>query len=106
MRITGIFTKLLEVESGTSKKGQEWKKQSFIVDTGSQFNPEVCITAFGKDIELIQDIKEGTKVECQVNVSSREYNGKWYHNINIWQIDKQEDKKEDVKNEDQQEYPF
>lgn len=106
MRITGIFTKLLEVESGTSKKGQEWKKQSFIVDTGSQFNPEVCITAFGKDIELIQDIKEGTKVECQVNVSSREYNGKWYHNINIWQIDKQEDKKEDVKNEEQQEYPF
>lgn len=103
MRITGIFTKLLPVESGMSKKGQEWKKQSFIINTESQFNPEICITAFGKDMELIQDIKEGTKVDCQVNISSREYNGKWYHNINIWQIDKH---KEEAETEDQPEYPF
>lgn len=87
MRITGIYKKLLEVQTGMSKKGKEWKKQSFIVDTGAQFNPEVCITAFGKDIDLIQGIAEGSKVDCQVNVYSTTYNGKWYNNINIWQID-------------------
>ena len=87
MRITGIYNKLLEVQTGMSKKGKEWKKQSFIVDTGAQFNPEVCITAFGKDIDLIQGITEGTKVDCQVNVYSTSYNGRWYNNINIWQID-------------------
>ena len=87
MKITGIFKQLLDVESGTSKKGKEWERQSFILDTGAQFNPEVCITAFGKDRELIHGIKEGTKVDCQINVYSTSYNGRWYNNLNIWQID-------------------
>jgi len=103
MRIDGIFKKLLEVESGVSKKGKEWKKQSFILDTGAQFNPEVCVTAFGKDIDLIQNIDEGLKVECQVNVYSTSFNGKWYNNINIWQIDIVEETEED---EVESEYPF
>ena len=87
MRITGIFKKLLPVESGISKKGKEWEKQSFILDTGAQFNAEVCVTAFGKDKELIQNIPEESRVECQVNIYSTSYNGKWFNNINIWQID-------------------
>ena len=41
MKLTGIFKKLLEVESGTTKNGKEWKKQSFILDSGSQYNPDV-----------------------------------------------------------------
>ena len=102
MRIDGIFKKLLELESGVSKKGKEWKKQSFILETEAQFNPEVCITAFGKDIELIQNIDEGLKVECQVNVYSTSFNGKWYNNINIWQIDIAEESNEEVESE----YPF
>ena len=102
MRIDGIFKKLLEVESGVSKKGKEWKKQSFILDTGAQFNTDVCVTAFGKDIDLIQNIDEGLKVECQVNVYSTSFNGKWYNNINIWQIDIAEESNEEVESE----YPF
>ena len=104
MRIDGIFKKLLEVESGVSKKGKEWKKQSFILETEAQFNPEVCVTAFGKDIDLIQNIDEGLKVECQVNVYSTSFNGKWYNNINIWQIDiaKEVSQADEVESE----YPF
>ena len=104
MRIDGIFKKLLELESGVSKKGKEWKKQSFILETEAQFNPEVCITAFGKDIELIKNIDEGLKVECQVNVYSTSFNGKWYNNINIWQIDiaKEVSQADEVESE----YPF
>ena len=32
MKIKGKFKKLLKLESGVSKAGKEWKKQSFILD--------------------------------------------------------------------------
>ena len=47
LSIIGKLVKTLEIESGTSKAGKEWKKQSFIIDTGSQFNPEICFNLFG-----------------------------------------------------------
>ncbi len=102
MRINGKLKKLLDPEVGKSKNGKEWKKQCFIIDTGAQFNPDICITAFNKEIDLIKGIKEGDQVNCQVNISSREYNGKWYHNINLWQIDINTESN----SEDNSEYPF
>ncbi len=32
----------------------------------------------------MQQIKIGDNISCNVNISSREYNGKWYHDINAW----------------------
>jgi hypothetical protein len=98
MRITGIFKKKLKEETGTSSQGKEWKKQCFILDTGAQFNPDVCITAFGKEMDLIKSIEEGSKVECQVNIYSTTYNDRWYNNINLWQIEVIKD--EEVESQD------
>ena len=35
LALNGKLIKLLDVESGTSKAGKEWKKQSFVIDTGA-----------------------------------------------------------------------
>ena len=32
-----------------AKAGNEWKKQSFVLDTGAQYNPEICLQLFGDD---------------------------------------------------------
>ena len=89
LAITGKLVKVLEVESGTSKAGKEWKKQSFVIDTGAQFNPEVCFSLFGEDkITMLQDINPGEEIEVSFNLSSREYNGRYYHNIDAWRINK------------------
>ena len=89
LAITGKLVKTLDVESGTSKAGKEWKKQSFVIDTGAQFNPEVCFSLFGEDkIAMIDGIQPGTEIEVSFNLSSREYNGKYYHNIDAWRINK------------------
>ena len=89
LAITGKLVKALDVESGTSKAGKEWKKQSFVIDTGSQYNPEVCFSLFGEDkIAMIDGIQPGTEIEVSFNLSSREYNGKYYHNIDAWRINR------------------
>ena len=89
LAVTGKLVKALDVESGTSKAGKEWKKQSFVIDTGAQFNPEVCFSLFGEDkIGMLQGINPGEEIEVSFNLSSREYNGRYYHNIDAWRINK------------------
>ena len=88
LKIKGKITKILNVESGTSKANKEWKKQNFVIDTGKEYNPEVCFSMFGDDkLEILAKYKEGADVEVHFNVSSREFNGKYYHNLDAWRID-------------------
>ncbi|MDB4062270.1 DUF3127 domain-containing protein [Vicingaceae bacterium] len=87
MEIKGRITKKLAVESGMSKAGKSWQKQSFVIDTGAQYNPEVCFQTFGDKCEMLNRFDEGQEVSVAFNISSREYNGKYYHNIDAWKIE-------------------
>ncbi|MDB9964204.1 DUF3127 domain-containing protein [Vicingaceae bacterium] len=88
LAIKGRIKTILDVESGTSKAGKGWRKQSFVVDTGAQYNPDVCFGVFGDEkIDMLAKFNPGAEVEVAFNVSSREYNGKYYHNIDAWKID-------------------
>ena len=47
----------------------------------------VCFSLFGDDkIAMMSNFSVGQDVEVSFNLSSREYNGKWYHNIDAWKI--------------------
>jgi hypothetical protein len=88
LSVQGKLSRKLSVEGGTSQAGNEWTKQSFLIDTGAQYNPEVCFQLFGEDkIEMLNQHDEGDQVEVSFNLSSREYNGKYYHNIDAWRIE-------------------
>ena len=38
MEVTGKLVKKLQAESGTSKAGKPWEKQTVIIDNGNEFN--------------------------------------------------------------------
>jgi hypothetical protein len=85
MEIVGKLIKKLDVETGTSKTGKEWQKQSILVEQfGTEFNKAVAISFFGEKMKSIRDVKEGSDVSVSINLSSREFNGKYYHNIDGW----------------------
>jgi hypothetical protein len=85
MNVIGKLTKKLDLESGVSKSGKDWQKQSVIIEqAGTDYNKEVVISFFGDKIKSIKDIEEGADVNISINLSSREYNGKYYHNIDGW----------------------
>ena len=85
-KISGKIKSILPLENGTTKAGKEWKKQSIVIDTGDQYNPDVCLTLFGDKIGLLKNYKVGSNITCSINISSREFNGKWYHNLDCWSI--------------------
>ncbi|PIF02422.1 MAG: hypothetical protein CR996_00080 [Draconibacterium sp.] len=91
LSIKGKVDKILAPESGVSRAGNEWKKQEFVIETDEQYPRKVCFTLFGDKTSLMDGLTVGEEVEVSFNVESREYNGKWFHNINAWRIDKQSD---------------
>jgi len=88
MEIIGKLIKKLERETGVSNSGKTWEKQSILVEQNVEYNKEVAISFFGDKIKSIRDIEEGSNVSVSINLSSREYNGKYYHNIDGWFIAK------------------
>ena len=87
MQVKGNVIQILKPESGVSRAGKEWKKQEFVIETNEQFPKKVCFTLFGDKISLIEGFSEGTEVEVFFSVESRDFNGKWFHNINAWKIE-------------------
>ncbi len=88
MEIKGKITKILPVASGTSKAGNEWKKQEFVIDfQDGQFPKQICFTLFNDKISLIDGMNTGTEVNVAFSLESREFNGRWYHNVNAWKVD-------------------
>ena len=83
MEVTGKLVKKLSLENGISAKtGKEWKKQTIVIDTGDEFNNLIAVSAFGKEkIKSLDKLEIDMTVSILCNVYSREYNGKYYHNI-------------------------
>jgi hypothetical protein len=88
LQVKGKIVQILKPESGISRAGNEWKKQEFVIETSEQFPRKVCFTLFNDKNSLLENLNEGDEVEVSFNVESREFNGKWYHNINAWKIDR------------------
>tara|TARA_B100000965_G_scaffold401596_1_gene425791 strand:- start:74 stop:397 length:324 start_codon:yes stop_codon:yes gene_type:complete len=87
LSIKGNLTKINNIENIVNKEGKKWVKQTFVINTGSQYNNEICFQLFGEDkIQLISQLQTGDQVEVFFNVSSKEYNNRYYHNIDAWRI--------------------
>ena len=90
MEVKGTVVKICKEESGISKSEKVWRKQVIVIDTGAEFNPEIAVQAFGDEkIRDLNKLSVGSEVLIKCNVSSREYNGKYFHNIDgYWFVKK------------------
>jgi hypothetical protein len=89
MEIQGTIKSILPVEEGTSKAGKTWKKQNFVLDVPGKYPKQICFTCFGKVVDALDYCKEGQCVVVHFDVSSREYNGRWFTEASAWKIEKE-----------------
>tara|TARA_R110000824_G_scaffold128930_1_gene290020 strand:+ start:41 stop:352 length:312 start_codon:yes stop_codon:yes gene_type:complete len=89
MKIIGKLVQKFEVETGTSKSGKAWEKQSILIEqSGTEYNKAVVVSFFGDKVKNLRDIEVGSDISVSINLSSREFKGKYYHNIDGWFIAK------------------
>ena len=106
MEVKGKLVKKLELQTGVSKAGKEWKKQSIVIDTGNDFNNEVCVSAFGDKVGQMNKLEIGMEVSVLCNVYSREYNGRYYHNIDWYFFTNQSNKSSETIHNGEEDMPF
>jgi hypothetical protein len=88
-KITGKIINIFDAEEGQSKAGKAWKKQGFLIDTGASYNPEVYLSSFGQDkCDKLNEHNIGDHIDVYFNVQCREFNGKFYTNLDAWKFDK------------------
>ena len=88
MDLSGKIISQLPEVSGSSKSGNAWRKQEFIVETGGQYPKKVCVSLWGDKIDQF-GLKVGEQVNLSIEIESREYNGRWYTDIRAWNVTKQ-----------------
>ena len=106
MEVTGKLVKKLELETGTSKAGKEWQKQSIVIDTGDEFNNLIAVSAFGDKLKQMNKLEVGMEVSVLCNVYSREYNGRYFHNIDGYLFTNQSNKSSEKIQNGEEDMPF
>ena len=106
MEFTGKIIAVLEKKSGVSKAGNEWAKQEYVIEeTSGQYPKKLCFEVFGEDKISQFNIQVGQTLKVDLNIDSREWQGRWFNQIQAWRVlslDQQEPvgASEDSKTED------
>ena len=88
MRFTGKITKVMDVQTGTSEKGNEWKKQTIVVmddDPNVAFPDEIAVDLWNDHIPA-EPLVVGQHVEVFFSVRTRSYNEKLFNDFNVFVV--------------------
>ena len=87
MEIQGKIIAILPQRSGTSKTGNAWKSQDFVIETHDQYARKMCFNVWGDRIDQF-NIQEGEELTVSFDIDCREWNGKWFNDIRAWKIER------------------
>jgi hypothetical protein len=86
MEVQGTLKQILPIESGESKSGKTWQKQTIIIETADAYPKQIAVEVSEKALSRLQDYSEGMTITCSINIESREYNGRWFTSVKCWKI--------------------
>ena len=88
LEIEGRIARKLNVQTGTSARGA-WSKQEFVLEyQEGNFPSQICMNVWGDDkVRELDKYQVGDKVRISFNLSSREFNGRWYTDVRAWRIE-------------------
>lgn len=85
MEIEGRIIFDLGIQSGTSKAGNPWKKREMVLETFGTYPRKVKFTIFGDQRVDNMRLEVGRDYTISVDIESREFNGRWYTDVNAFQ---------------------
>lgn len=87
----GTISHMSEVTSGTSKNGYDWAKQTILIDIPGYRGliTKLSLQASNEMVDELNNYNVGDKVEVGWSIYAREWNGKWYNNVDLVNIKSQ-----------------
>lgn len=91
MEFKGRIDRVFAVQSGTSQRGNEWKKQEFVFEyfehETDRYSDKVVLSLQGDRIAE-KDLHEGDECVIGFGHSVREWQGKWYNELRVYKVEK------------------
>lgn len=87
MEVKGRIIQKLDPVSGTSKAGNQWSKQEYVLETVENFPRKIFFDFFGERANQYP-LNVGDMVNLSFDIESREYQGRWYTSIRGWKAEK------------------
>jgi hypothetical protein len=84
MEIQGKITHILPNREGNGNKGA-YTVYNYVLETSDKYPKSIAFEVFNTD----HGLRVGDTITAQVNLESREYNGRWYTSVKAHKVDKQ-----------------
>lgn len=87
LEIEGRVSHILPEQSGTSARG-EWVRGGFVIRTEGEYPKSICFEVLGRErIDKIRPyLREGGLVKVSFDVSSREWQGRWFTSLTAFSV--------------------
>lgn len=87
MDLQGKIIAVLPERGGVSNRtGQEWKAQSFVLETHESYPHKMVFDVFGSDRLARFNIQVGQEVMVSFDIDAHEYQGRWYNSIRAYDV--------------------
>jgi hypothetical protein len=83
LKIKGTVHAISEIQSVSDK----FKKRNVVLSIPGQYESFIAFDLTQDRVTLADNLNEGQEVEVSINIKSREYNSKWYTNVEGWKIE-------------------
>lgn len=85
LQLNGRCISVFDTEYTSKQDGSKKQKHNFVIESiDGQFTKKVHFTVMDDERFKRMGIVEGGMYNVSFDVSSREYNGKWYTDVNAW----------------------
>lgn len=89
--VKGIIKRILPIEKGVSQRGNEWARQTVVVEHESGEYPKlIAFNIIGLERITNMVLCEGQQILAYLNINAREYpvdSGKFYNSIECWKVE-------------------
>lgn len=87
MEIQGNIIGIMPDVSGISKAGKPWRKCTYVLQTQGQYPKKLAFDLLNDRIDQFLP-KMNEYVKVSFDVTSHEYNGKWFTNVTAWNVER------------------
>ena len=88
MEFTGRIIAILQPRGGTSKAGNEWKAQEYVIENHDQFPRKMCFEVFGADKIDQFNIQMGEELTVSFDIDARQWQDRWFNSIRAWKVER------------------
>ena len=87
MDLQGKIIAAMPERGGVSaRSGQEWKAQSFVLETHDAYPKKMVFDVFGSDRLVRFNIQVGQEVMVSFDIDAHEYQGRWFNSIRAYDV--------------------